>query len=51
MTTSGAPHVECEQHHPGSSVSDVPGAADFYPAFSWGRSDVARSKPGLTVLR
>lgn len=43
MTSPAAPHVDCEQHHPSLSVSDVLAAADFYTkklgfslAFTWG---------------
>jgi catechol 2,3-dioxygenase-like lactoylglutathione lyase family enzyme len=43
MTTTAAPHVDCEQHHATLSVSDVLAAADFYTkklgfsvGFTWG---------------
>lgn len=43
MTMSGAPQVECEQHHASLAVSDVRTAVDFYTsklgfwlAFTWG---------------
>jgi catechol 2,3-dioxygenase-like lactoylglutathione lyase family enzyme len=43
MTTPAAPHVDCEQHHPGLAVADVLAAADFYTkklgftlGFTWG---------------
>ena len=43
MTTPTAPAIDCEQHHPGLSVSDVRAATDFYTrklgftmGFTWG---------------
>lgn len=43
MSLSAAPHVDCEQHHPDLSVTDVLAAADFYTkklgftlGFTWG---------------
>jgi len=43
VTTAAVPQVDCEQHHPSLSVSDVLAAADFYTtklgfelAFTWG---------------
>src|SRR6266850_6573280 len=43
MTTHAAPQVQCEQHHPSLSVSDIRAAVDFYTnklgfwlAFTWG---------------
>lgn len=43
MTTSAAPQIECEQHHAGLTVSDVPAAVEFYTTklgftlgFLWG---------------
>ena len=43
MTTSTAPHIECEQHHTGLIVSNLDSAIDFYTnklgfwlAFKWG---------------
>jgi catechol 2,3-dioxygenase-like lactoylglutathione lyase family enzyme len=43
MTNSGAPQVECEQHHASLAVSDVRTAVDFYTSklgfwlgFTWG---------------
>jgi catechol 2,3-dioxygenase-like lactoylglutathione lyase family enzyme len=43
MSTPPPPQVECEQHHPSLSVSDVPAAAAFYTeklgfalGFTWG---------------
>jgi catechol 2,3-dioxygenase-like lactoylglutathione lyase family enzyme len=43
MSNPTAPQVECEQHHPRLSVSDVAAAAEFYTkklgfqlAFTWG---------------
>lgn len=43
MSAAAAPPVECEQHHAGLAVSDVPAAVDFYTkklgfrvGFLWG---------------
>jgi catechol 2,3-dioxygenase-like lactoylglutathione lyase family enzyme len=43
VTTPATPHVDCEQHHPTLSASDVLTAADFYTTklgfsrgFTWG---------------
>ena len=43
MTTPTAPNIDCEQHHPSLSVSDVLTAVDFYTnklgfslGFTWG---------------
>lgn len=43
MATPAPPDVECEQHHTGLAVSDVPAAVDFYTnklgfrtSFTWG---------------
>jgi catechol 2,3-dioxygenase-like lactoylglutathione lyase family enzyme len=43
VTTPATPHVDCEQHHPTLSASDVLTAADFYTeklgfslGFTWG---------------
>jgi catechol 2,3-dioxygenase-like lactoylglutathione lyase family enzyme len=43
MTTTAAPHVDCEQLHPGLPVSDILAAVDFYTkklgfwvSFTWG---------------
>ena len=43
MSSNAAPHVECERHHAGLAVSDVPAAVNFYTkklgfrlGFTWG---------------
>src|SRR5258706_9369176 len=43
MTTTAAPHVDCEQLHPGLPVGDILAAVDFYTkklgfwvSFTWG---------------
>lgn len=43
MTNPNRPDIECEQHHAGLSVADIPAAVDFYTkklgfwlAFTWG---------------
>src|SRR5215467_1428211 len=43
MTTPVLPQVDCEQHHAGLTVADIPAAVDFYTkklgfklGFTWG---------------